>query len=62
MISRQIQSPLTRRVGGILVALIGFSPFLLAIARADFATDLQNAARPINDGVPEVAIVRLQSL
>lgn len=45
-----------------LVALIVVSPLLAAIARGDFATDLANASSPVNDGVPEVAIVRLQSL
>src|ERR1041384_7661439 len=30
--------------------------------RADFSADLANASRPIGDGVPEVAIARLQTL
>jgi len=38
--------------------------FLLAAgtARADFTADLSTASRPIDDGIPEVAIVRVQTL
>src|SRR5690242_10668263 len=34
----------------------------VTVCRADFASDLSRAAGPIDDGVPEVAIVRLNAL
>lgn len=36
--------------------------FLAQLARAEFSTELANATRPLNEGVPEVAVARLQSL
>src|SRR5689334_23086998 len=39
-----------------LIALLG--PF----ARADFSGEMAEASRPLSEGVPEVAVVRLQSL
>ena len=35
---------------------------LVQIARADFAAQLSEATRPLNEGVPEIAVVRLQAL
>jgi tetratricopeptide (TPR) repeat protein len=42
-----------------LTCLIGV---LAQVARADFSTELAHAATPLSEGVPEVAVVRLQSL
>src|ERR1051325_1199044 len=39
-----------------LLSLVGFS------ARADFNQQLAEAARPLNEGVPEVAVARLREL
>src|SRR4029077_155845 len=41
-----------------LIGLILFTPF----AWADFSAELAEAARPLNEGVPEVAVVCLQRL
>src|ERR1051325_4064249 len=35
---------------------------LAQLARADFSEELAQAASPLNEGVPEVAIVRLKAL
>ena len=49
-----------RRIGRLgLACLIGV---LSPVAGADFATELAEAGRPLSEGVPEVAVVRLQSL
>ena len=50
------------RICIILVALTALTLLAAKPARADFDTDLANAFRPVNEGVPEVAIVRLQTL
>src|SRR5438045_1277629 len=42
-----------------LVCLIGI---LSPVARADLSTEIAEAVRPLSEGVPEVAVVRLQSL
>jgi hypothetical protein len=49
-----------RHIGHLgLICLIGiFSP----VARADTSAELAHASGPLSEGVPEVAIVRLQSL
>src|SRR5438105_3014535 len=41
-----------------VIGLISFTPF----ASADFSGELAEAARPLNEGVPEVAVIRLQRL
>src|SRR5438105_3207637 len=41
-----------------VIGLILFTPF----ASADFSGELAEAARPLNEGVPEVAVIRLQRL
>jgi tetratricopeptide (TPR) repeat protein len=51
---------LNSRARVLALALLGAT--LAASARADFTTDLADASRPIDDGVPEVGIVRLQRL
>jgi len=49
-----------RHIGRIgLACLLGV---LSPVARADFSTELGEAGRPLSEGVPEVAVVRLQSL
>src|SRR4051794_9133711 len=49
-----------RHIGRLgLACLIGV---LSSVARADFSTELAEAGTPLSDGVPEVAVVRLQSL
>jgi tetratricopeptide (TPR) repeat protein len=48
-----------RRFGLGLACLIGV---LSPIARADFSAEIAQAAAPLSEGVPEVAVVRLQSL
>ena len=40
------------------VVFVAIAPF----ARADFSAQLAEAAKPLSEGVPEVAVVRLQSL
>jgi len=35
---------------------------MASLARADFSTQLAEASKPLSDGVPEVAVVRLQAL
>jgi hypothetical protein len=42
-----------------LTCLIGV---ISAVARADFSTEMAEASTPLSEGVPEVAVVRLQSL
>src|SRR5436190_22668296 len=42
-----------------LVCLIGI---LSPVARADLSTEMAEAAKPLSEGVPEVAVVLLQSL
>lgn len=44
------------------LALLAVSIFVLHPARADFASDLKDAAKPLMENVPEVAVVRLQGL
>ena len=48
---------LKARIG--LFCLMGF---LAQLARADLSRDISEAAAPIAEGVPEVALVRLQAL
>src|SRR5215211_576100 len=49
-----------RHIGRLaLTCLIGlFSP----VARADISAEIAHASMPLSEGVPEVAVVRLQSL
>ena len=47
----------TRRLA--LTCLIGL---LSSFARADFSTEMAEASTPLSEGVPEVAVARLQSL
>ena len=49
-----------RHIGRLgLACLIGV---LTPVARADFSTEMAEAGAPLSEGVPEVAVVRLQSL
>src|SRR4051794_10934403 len=49
-----------RHIGRLgLACLIGV---LSPVARADFPTEMAEAAKPLSEGAPEVAVVRLQSL
>ena len=45
-----------------LIALIGSLSFLAQFARADISLDIAEASAPVSEGVPEVAVVRLQAL
>jgi len=48
------------RIGQLgLTCLIGV---LTQVACGDFSTEIEQAATPLSEGVPEVAVVRLQSL
>jgi tetratricopeptide (TPR) repeat protein len=49
-----------RRIGSI--GLIGLIPFLLQLSRAENSPTLEEATKPLLEGVPEVAEVRLRSL
>ncbi|HJT82731.1 MAG TPA: tetratricopeptide repeat protein [Chthoniobacterales bacterium] len=53
---------LYNRVSPTLVTLAAIMILPVTIARADFTTDLATATRPVEDGVPEVAVVRLEVL
>jgi outer membrane protein assembly factor BamD (BamD/ComL family) len=44
------------------IIFLALSIFAWHIGRAEFSTDLSNAAEPLTDGVPEVAVVRLRGL
>ena len=49
-----------RHIGRLALAcLIGV---LRQVAHADFSTEIAEASTPLSEGVPEVAVVRLQSL
>jgi outer membrane protein assembly factor BamD (BamD/ComL family) len=43
-------------------AHVGLLCLIAALARADVSTDIAKASAPLNKGVPEVAVVRLQAL
>jgi hypothetical protein len=60
--SAQKMQQLGRSARGGLKCLAFWCALFAGSAHADFATDLAKAAAPVSDGVPEVAIVRLQSL
>src|SRR5207249_11410743 len=45
-----------------LMSLIGLSIFLLQLVRADISAELAEASAPLAEGVPEVAVARLQAL
>src|ERR1041385_1230586 len=44
------------------VGLIGLISLLVPLAHADISAELAHASAPLSEGVPEVAVVRLQSL
>src|ERR1700751_303328 len=44
------------------VGLIGLISLLAPLAHADISTELAQASAPLSEGVPEVAVVRLQAL
>ena len=44
------------------MGLIGLSIFLLQLVRADISAELAEASAPLAEGVPEVAVARLQAL
>src|SRR6266478_543640 len=44
------------------MGLIGFSILLSQLARADISAELAEASAPLAEGVPEVAVARLQTL
>ena len=44
------------------IGRIGVICFIAHFAQADVATDVAHASAPMNDGVPDVAVVRLQAL
>src|SRR3954469_17423927 len=45
-----------------LLILTGFVGAVASLARADISSEIAQASAPISEGVPEVAVVRLQSL
>jgi outer membrane protein assembly factor BamD (BamD/ComL family) len=45
-----------------LICLIGLICAVVSLARADISVEIAQASAPISEGVPEVAVVRLQSL
>jgi len=45
-----------------LIRLIGLICAVVSLARADISVEIAQASAPISEGVPEVAVVRLQSL
>ena len=45
-----------------LIALIGSLSLLAQFARAEISSDIAEASAPLSEGVPEVAVVRLQAL
>jgi tetratricopeptide (TPR) repeat protein len=45
-----------------LLILTGFVSAVASLARADISSEIAQASAPISEGVPEVAVVRLQSL
>jgi tetratricopeptide (TPR) repeat protein len=49
-----------RRVGHL--GLICLVAVIIPVARADFSAEIAEAGTPLSEGVPEVAVVRLQSL
>src|ERR1041385_4571285 len=44
------------------VGLIGLISLLVPLAHADISAELAEASAPLSEGVPEVAVVRLQAL
>jgi len=44
------------------MGLIGFSILLSQLARADISAELAEASAPLAEGVPEVAVARLEAL
>jgi outer membrane protein assembly factor BamD (BamD/ComL family) len=44
------------------IVFVALSIFVLGSLRAEFANDLADATRPLSEGVPEVAVVRLRGL
>jgi hypothetical protein len=44
------------------ISLIYLLATLAQVTRADFSTEMAEASTPLSEGVPEVAVVRLQSL
>src|SRR5437870_12349255 len=44
------------------MGLIGFSILLSQLARADISAELAEASAPLAEGVPEVAVARLEGL
>src|SRR5437763_13730395 len=51
---------LIRHIG--LIGLIGLMSILASFARADISVELAQASAPLSEGVPEVAVERLQTL
>ena len=45
-----------------LIGLIGLMSILAPLARADTSAEIAEASAPLSEGVPEVAVVRLQAL
>ena len=50
------------KAGARIIALFGLSILLSQTLRAEISPALEEAARPLREGVPEVAVVRLRSL
>src|SRR6266705_2802468 len=44
------------------IGLIGLMSLLAPLARADISSEIAQASAPLSEGVPEVAVVRLQAL
>src|SRR6266496_5687872 len=46
----------------IYIGLIGLMSLLVPLARADISSEIAQASAPLSEGVPEVAVARLQAL